>query len=43
MIEAWFTLIYFFVLIAAAYAADKLNQWLEEQRKSREDIDAENK
>jgi len=43
MLEAWCTLIYFFILIIAAFAADKLNSWLEEQRKSRDDIENENK
>lgn len=30
MLEAWATLVYFFILIIAAFAADKLNQYLEE-------------
>lgn len=43
MLEAWATLVYFFILIIAAFAADKLNQYLEEQKKTKDDIENEAK
>jgi hypothetical protein len=32
--EAWLTLIFFFVLISMAFAADKMNGYLEDKKKS---------
>ena len=41
--EGWLTLSYFFILVIAAFAADKINAWLEDQRKTTRDVEEENK
>jgi solute carrier family 8 (sodium/calcium exchanger) len=37
MWEAWLTLAFFFILITAAWAADKLNAWHQDKKKTLKD------
>ena len=40
--EAWLTLVYFFLLIIMAYAADRINGYVQSKKKSQEDQEREN-
>jgi len=42
VMEAWLTLIYFFLLIILAYAADRINGHIQSKKKSQEDQEREN-
>jgi hypothetical protein len=41
MTEAWLTLAYFAILCVVAFAADKFNAYLEEKKKTQDDIEKE--
>lgn len=41
MVEAWLTLAYFVILCVTAFAADKFNAYLEDKKKTQEDIEKE--
>ena len=41
MVEAWLTFAYFAILVVVAFAADRFNAYLEDQKKTQEDIDRE--
>ena len=43
MTEAWITLIFFFLLIIIAFAADKINAFIEEITKSENELAEESK
>lgn len=40
--EAWLTLAFFFILIVAAYTADRINGYIQSKKKSQEEQDREN-
>jgi len=42
-VEAWLTLVFFFVLVGLAFSADKLNQWVEDKKKTQEEIEDQNR
>lgn len=43
MVEAWVTLLFFALLIITAFAADKINQYVEDTKKTHEEVEAESK
>lgn len=43
MLEAWLTLAFFFVLIALAYCADRINSWMEDKKKTEQEQDEQNR
>ena len=43
MVEGWLTLVFFFLLIIFAYWADKVNQYIEENKQTSDEIEEKNK
>ncbi len=43
LMEAWLTLAFFFILIGMAFAADKLNTWSQEKKKTLADKEEQEK
>lgn len=41
--EAWLTLIFFFILVGMAFGADKLNTWAQDKKKTLADKEDEEK
>ena len=43
MAEGWLTLVFFFLLIIFAYLADKVNQYIEENKQTSDEIEEKNR